>query len=88
MVARKKNFLRHDKFMEMITSSKSSLNPQKLPPTERVAYFHLQVILWKDLANDNLDPEQWGWKLDGTVLVPVMTDQAPAPEKSPKVCTV
>ena len=37
-------------------------------------------MLWKDLANDNLDPEQWGWKLDGTILVPVMTDQAPAPE--------
>ena len=31
------NFLRHAKFMEMITSSKSSLDPQKLPPTERAA---------------------------------------------------
>ncbi len=25
------------------------------------------------------DPEQWGWKLDGTVLTPVMTDMAAAP---------
>ena len=79
------NCLRYAKFMEMITSSKSSLDPQKLPPTERAAYYHslrvhLQVILWRDLANSDLDPEQWGWKLDGTVLVPVMTDQAAAPE--------
>ena len=27
-----------------------------------------------------MDPKQWGWKLDGTVLVPVMTDLDPAPE--------
>ena len=27
-----------------------------------------------------LDPEQWGWKLDGTLLTPVMTDMAAAPE--------
>ncbi len=79
------NSLRYAKFMEMVTSSKSSLDPQKLPPTERAAYFHslrvhLQVILWRKLTNNDLDPQQWGWKLDGTVLVPIMTDLAAAPE--------
>ncbi len=44
------NSLRYAKFMEMVTSSKSPLDPQKLPPTERAAYFHslrvhLQIIL-------------------------------------------
>ncbi len=67
--------------MEMITSSKLSLYPQKLPPTERVAHaegvahmpslrVHLRVVHWRDL---DFDPEAWGWKLDGTVLEPVMT---------------
>lgn len=80
------NCLRHAKFMEMITSSKlTSLDPQKLPLTERAAYFHslrvhLQVMLWQDLESNDFNPEEWGWKLDGPVLQPIMTDQAPAPE--------
>lgn len=79
------NTLRYAKFMEIVSSSKSSLDPQKLPPTERAAYFHslrvhLQIILWKKLTNNDLDPKQWGWKLDGTVLSPIMTDMAAAPE--------
>ena len=78
------NQLRYTKYMETIGSSKSSLDPQKLPPTARAAYFHLrvhlQVALWKALGNNAWDPEQWGWKLVGTILVPVMTDLAPAPE--------
>ena len=28
--------------------------------------------------NDRLDPKEWGWKVDGPMLSPVMTDQAPA----------
>ena len=81
------NGLRYAKFMEMVASSRTSIDPQKLPPTERAAYFHslrvhLQVILWKKLVNDHddLNPEQWGWKLDGTVFAPIMTDLAAAPE--------
>ena len=79
------NGLRHAKFMEMVTSGKTSLDPQKLPPTERAAYFHslrvhLQVIIWKTLVNNALDPLQWGWRLDVTVFTPVMTDLAAAPE--------
>ena len=59
------NTLRYIKFMEMVSSSKASLDPQKLPPTERAAHFHslrvhLQVIIWKELSNNILDPKQWG----------------------------
>ena len=44
------NNLRYMKFMEMVSSSKASLDPQKLPPTERAAHYyslqvHLQVII-------------------------------------------
>ena len=44
------NSLRYTKFMEMVSSSKAPLDPQKLPPTERAAHYHslrvhLQVII-------------------------------------------
>ena len=66
--------------MEMVSSTKTSIDPQKLSPTERAAYFHslrvhLQVILWKRLTNANPDPKQWDWKLNGTLLTPVMTNK-------------
>jgi len=51
------NSLRYYKYMYMdaVASNSMSLDPQKLPPTERAAYFHglrahLQIILWKTLA--------------------------------------
>ena len=58
------NGLRYIKFMEMVSSSKASLDPQKLPPTERAAHYHslrvhLQVIIWKELSNNILDPKKW-----------------------------
>ena len=48
---------------EIKTSSKSSLDPQKLLVPERAAYFyslrvHLQVLPWRELANNDLNPEQ------------------------------
>ena len=80
------NYLRYVKFLEMVSASKI-VDPQKLPPTERAAHFHslrvhLQVILWKRLTHQDLDfnPEQWGWKLDGTQISPIMTDLAAGPE--------
>ena len=77
------NSLRYAKYMEMVTSAKT-IDPQKLPPTARAAHFHslrvhLQVIHWKEL-NDLLDPLQWGWKLEGFKLQPIMTDMEPAPD--------
>ena len=73
------NSLRYTKFMEMVSSSKAPLDPQKLPPTERAAHYHslrvhLQVIIWKKLSNNDLDPKQWGWKLEGSAFAPIMTD--------------
>ena len=80
------NNLRYYKYMDAVASNSTYLDPQKLPPTERAAYFHslrvhLQIIVWKRLSNghDDLNPQQWGWKLDGGALIPIMTDLDAAP---------
>ena len=78
------NTLRYAKCMEMVASAKN-IDPQKLPPTTRAAHYHslcvhLQVIVWKELTTDSLDPLIWGWKLDSSKLQPIMTDLEPAPE--------
>ena len=46
------NNLRYYKYMDAVASNSTYLDPQKLPPTERAAYFHslrvhLQIIVWK-----------------------------------------
>ena len=79
------NSLRYTKFMETVSSSKASLDPQKLPLTEKAALYHslrahLKVIIWKKLSNNDLDPEQWGWKLEGSSFPPIMTDLDAAPD--------
>lgn len=75
--------LRYLRYMKM-TSSK--LQPEKLPPTERAAHFHSlrvyhQVQEWNTLEENGSEAVNWGWKLDGSVLVPIMTDEAPAPDE-------
>lgn len=79
------NSLRYSKYMQMVSTSTTTIGPQKLPPTERAAFFHslrvhLQIILWFKLTNDYLNPTQWGWKLADTVLTPVLTDLDAAPD--------
>lgn len=75
--------LRYVKYMQMVTSSKK-VEPHKLPPTTRAAFFHslrvhLQVLIWKD-PSGHFPATQWGWKTEDTLLHPVMTDLDPAPE--------
>ncbi len=76
------NTLRYVKYMEMVASSKK-IEPQKLPPTPRAAYFHSlrvhhQIMIWNNLSVD-IDPTKWGWKLDDKSLQPIMTDLEPEP---------
>ena len=73
--------------MEMVSSCKTSIDPRKLLPTERAAYFHafrvhLQVIIWSNLGGTdiNLDPKEWEWKLYRSVYMPITTDLDAAPE--------
>ena len=66
--------------------SRGEILPEKLPPTERAAHYHslrvhLQIIVWLTFGNTNLeDSLEWGWKLEDSILCPVMTDLAVAPE--------
>ena len=78
------NKLRYAKFMEIVSTG--NIDPQKLPPTERAAHYHslrvhLQVIIWKKLTSDDLDPKQWGLKLDGKVLNPFYDGHKYSPRK-------
>ena len=46
--------------MDAVASNGTYLDPQKLQPTERAAYFHslrvhLQIIVWKRLSNGHDD---------------------------------
>ena len=75
--------LRYVKYMK-ITSAKQKL--EKLPPTERVAYFHSlhvyhQVREWNTLEENNGVATEWGLKIEDNSLRPILTDEAPAPDE-------
>lgn len=71
---------------------KGLIEPEKLPPTERAAYFHglrthYQVMCWALLEDDfDFNVCQWGWRnTKNEYLVPIMTDKPIAPESLTKV---
>ena len=69
---------------------KGTISPEKLPPTERAAYYHglrthYQIMLWSLIDNFKLEATDWGWKFDDEVITPVMTDKDIAPESLTKV---
>ena len=75
------DYLRYLKHMQAVTTSSGVFEPQKLPPTDRAAYFHnlrshLQIITWVTLNHNYLDPTNWGWKLNETKpgYIPILTD--------------
>ena len=82
-------YFRYRKYLGMCC--KGILEPEKMPPTERAAYYHalrvhLQIITWKLLDDEfQLQPEEWGWKRDGNNLTPITTDMDVAPESLLKV---
>ena len=71
--------------MDMVATNTSKIDPQRLPPTARAAYFHClrvhyQLRVWKTLDECEQNPEEWGWKNVNNLLLPVMTDKEVAPE--------
>ena len=75
--------LRHVKYKE--ATFKDNIEPESLPPTERVVFFHslkvhLEVSQWKYLNMECLKPIDWGWKLGNNVISPVKTDLDAAPK--------
>ncbi|KAG1714706.1 Multidrug resistance-associated protein 1 [Nymphon striatum] len=79
----------YSKYLDMIC--KGVLQPEKLPPTERAAYYHglrvhVQVIEWQMLDEaSNLDPKEWGWKSTDGYLTPITTDKEITPKELLKV---
>ena len=76
--------LRCQRFTEKVLKSSKVVEPQTLPPTQAAAKFHslrvyFQVNEWKGNPLD-LDPTQWGWKEKYGQLLPIPTDQPPAPD--------
>jgi len=79
------NHLRYTTYMRLCTTSKGSICPEQLPPTERAMYFHslrvhLQLIQWQCLSTDVLAANDWGWELSDGKFHPVKTDQPAAPD--------
>lgn len=71
--------LRYKRFAKSVT--KNTFNLSSLLPTQDAARFHSfrvynQVQSW--LGNYN-DPEDWGWKKYGQILMPVQSSKPPAP---------
>ena len=74
--------LRYTTFASKVSSATTHLQVHSLPPTCAAARFHsqrtyLQVQLWS--GNQVLKPEDWGWKLKDSYLLPVTTNMPPAP---------
>lgn len=68
------NSLRYTRFCHKVATGKSFLQPESLPPSQRV-YFQIQQ--WKGVL---LKPEDWGWKLSSRKLLPIRTELPPAHE--------
>ena len=87
------NELRHKRFIDKISVRLNTVNPSALPPTSSAVKFHnfrvyLQVQQWKNTVC-MLDPEEWGWKKSGDILIPITMDIPAAPQELLKVirCT-
>ena len=79
------NALRHKKYSDKVVVNMTQVDPKNLPPTFAAAKFHsfhvfLQINQWKKSDCDVI-PESWGWTRTESGLMPILTDQPPAPEE-------
>jgi len=79
------NHMRYLMYMTKASSFTSQPRPERLPPTENAARYHiyrvhLQVVQWKTLMTTDLKPEDWGWKIMDGRYEPILTDLAAAPD--------
>lgn len=75
------NDLRLEHFFGKVTD-KTAIHPRTLPPTSSSAMFHSfrvyhQVQEW---MGNSLPPEEWGWSIQDSCLIPINSDQDPAPQ--------
>ena len=75
--------LRYKLLCKKISNSKTFVKPERLPPTTDACKYHslrvyFQVMVWMGL-NGEMDPLDWGWEVQDQKLLPIMTDEVPAP---------
>ena len=76
--------IRYNMLCKKVARAKTFVTPERLPPTPSACKFHslrtyYQVMEWMG-GCDEMVPSEWGWKVEGDKLVPVMTDKRPAPD--------
>jgi len=77
------NTLRYQRFKEKVTTCSKTVEAQTLPPTSAAAKYHslrvfFQVNEWKGNSL-GLHATDWGWKEKDGQLLPISTDEDPAP---------
>ena len=78
------NSLRYTKCCQKVATGNVCLQPENLPPPSSAASFdslrvYLQVQEWKQ---NQLRPQDWGWRLSDGHLLPILTDRPPAHQSS------
>ena len=78
------NSIRYRRYQSMVAHC-NKIEPERLPPTERAAYYHslrvhLQIVQWLELDSKYLDECQWGWTVEKDTMHPIMTDLDAAPQ--------
>ena len=78
------NKLRYTTYMTMVVIRSAPVRPERLPPSENAAAFHilrvhLQVMQWQTLMQVNKNTKESRWRLSDSLFVPIMSDQDVAP---------
>jgi hypothetical protein len=84
------NHLRYACYMFVTATSAQLPRPERLPPTENAARYHvfrahLQILQWKCLSTAVVDAVMWGWKLHEGKYIPIANDRDIAPADLLKV---
>ena len=76
--------LRYSSLCKKVSRAKTFVTPDRLPPTASATRFrslrtHYQVMVWMGISEDMV-PKDWGFKVQGDKLIPIMMDKDHAPE--------
>ena len=74
--------LRYNTLVKKITTVKSFVHPERLPPTLSPIKFHGLRVYYQIMVcmgtDDGMDALERGWKVDNNPMVPIMTDMKAA----------
>ncbi|KAF7998623.1 hypothetical protein HCN44_011031 [Aphidius gifuensis] len=76
--------LRYNSYVSLASNLTVEQRLASLPPTLFTAHQHGKRVFYQMqrwLGNNNLRPEEWGWKRHDMMLVPIMTMDFPAPKE-------